>query len=90
MSQLCQKIKQNLCCLPHKDEELCNQFFANRNFEELLEIAKSCLIMKRRDMRKEVHKEKWENIDVDKLEQLVLDIKEYTSYLDISEFCREI
>ena len=90
MNQLCQKIKQNLCCLPPKDEELCNQFFTNRNFEGIMEIVKSCLIMKRMDMHKETHKKKWENVDINKLEELVFYVEEYATYLDISEFYKEI
>jgi hypothetical protein len=37
--------------------------------------------MKKRDDRKALHKEKWLNVDRDKLEQLVLDVIEYSSYL---------
>ena len=37
--------------------------------------------MKKRDDHKALHKEKWLNVDRDKLEQLVLDAIEYSSYL---------
>lgn len=58
MNQLYQRIQQNLQCLPPKDVELCNQFLRNRQFENLLEIVESCLIMKKRDDYKDVHKDK--------------------------------
>lgn len=82
MNQLCQRIKQNLHCLPPKDEELCNQFLINRELEKLREIVESCLIMKRRDDNKDTHSEKWINVDREQLEQLTLDVKEYTMHLD--------
>ena len=81
MNQLYQRIQQNLQCLPPRDAELCNQFLKNRQFENLREIVESCLIMKKRDDYKDIHKEKWLNVDRDKLEQLVLDVIEYSSYL---------
>ena len=37
--------------------------------------------MKKRDDHKALNKEKWLNVDRDKLEQLVLDVIEYSSYL---------
>lgn len=46
--------------------------------------------MKRRDDNKDTHKEKWINVDRDKLEQLTLDIGEYLSYLDISDFNNDL
>ena len=90
MSLLCQKIQENLQCLPPKDKELCEKFFKTRDFESLYSIVKSCLIMKRRDDNKDTHKEKWINVDRDKLEQLTLDIGEYLSYLDISDFNNDL
>jgi len=83
MNQLYQRIKEGLQCLPPKDMKLCQQFLKNRNLEELSEIVESCLIMKRRDDEKSVHKDKWLNVNIDYLEQLVLDVREYTSYLYI-------
>ena len=38
--------------------------------------------MKKRDDRKDVHKDKWVNVDRDTLEQLNLDVIDYISYLN--------
>ena len=90
MNQLYQRIQQNLQCLPSKDVELCNQFLRNRQFENLLEIVESCLIIKKRDNYKDVHKDKWLNVDRGQLEQLTLDVREYTSYLDLSDISNDL
>ena len=90
MNQLYQRIQQNLQCLPPEDVELCNQFLRNRQFENLLEIVESCLIMKNRDDYKDVHKDKWLNVDRGQLEQLTLDVREYTSYLDLSDISNDL
>lgn len=90
MNQLYQRIQQNLQCLSPKDVELCNQFLRNRQFENLLEIVESCLIMKKRDDYKDVHKDKWLNVDRGQLEQLTLDVREYTSYLDLSDISNDL
>ena len=90
MNQLYQRIQQNLQCLPPEDVELCNQFLRNRQFENLLEIVESCLIMKKRDDYKDVHKDKWLNVDRGQLEQLTLDVREYTSYLDLSDISNDL
>ena len=84
MNQLYQRIQQNLQCLPPKDAELCNEFLKNRQLENLREIVESCLFMKKKDDYKDVHKDKWLNVDRGQLEQLTLDVREYTSYLDLS------
>ena len=86
MNQLYQRIKDNLECLPPKDKILCDQFLEKRDFEKLQEIVESCLIMKKRDDYKDTHKEKWINVDRDRLEQLTLDVREYTSYLDFPDY----
>lgn len=90
MSQLYQRIQQNLQCLPSKDAELCSQFLKNRQFENLREIVESCLIMKKKDDYKDVHKDKWLNVDRGQLEQLTLDVREYTSYLDLSDISNDL
>lgn len=90
MNQLYQRIQQNLQCLPPKDVELCNQFLRNRQFENLREIVESCLVMKKRDDCRDVHKDKWLNVDRGQLEQLTLDIREYTSYLDLSDISNDL
>ena len=90
MNQLYQRIQQNLQCLPPKDVELCNQFLRNRQFENLLEIVEACLIMKKKDDYKDVHKDKWLNVDRGQLEQLTLDVREYISYLGLSDISTDL
>lgn len=90
MNQLYHRIQQNLQCLPPKDAELCNKFLKNRQLENLREIVESCLIMKKRDDRKDVHKDKWVAVDRGQLEQLTLDVREYTSYLDLSDLFNDL
>lgn len=90
MSQLYQRIQTGLQCLPPRDMELCNQFLEHRDFEKLREIVESCLFMKKRDDHRGVRKEKWINVDRGQLEQLTLDVREYTSYLDLSDISNDI
>lgn len=85
MPNLCDKIKKGLQCLPPKDAQLCEEFYKKRDFESILDIAKSALIMKERDDAKEVHKEKWEKVDIVELQELVADTQEYLSYMDITD-----
>jgi hypothetical protein len=46
--------------------------------------------MKKRDDYKDVHKDKWLNVDRGQLEQLTLDVREYTSYLDLSDISNDL
>ena len=46
--------------------------------------------MKKRDDHKSLHKEKWVKVDRDKLEQLTLDVIEYSSYLDLSDMSNDL
>ena len=46
--------------------------------------------MKKRDDHKDVHKDKWLNVDRGQLEQLTLDVREYTSYLDLSDISNDL
>lgn len=39
---------------------------------------------------KDVHKDKWLNVDRGQLEQLTLDVREYTSYLDLSDISNDL
>lgn len=90
MNNLYQRIKSNLQCLPPRDAELCGQFLEHRQFEKLREIVESCLFMKKKDDHKSLHKEKWVKVDRDKLEQLTLDVIEYSSYLDLSDMSNDL
>jgi hypothetical protein len=89
MQNLCEKIKNRLSCLPYKDFQLCTEYFKKRDFESILEIAKSVFIMKIKDDAKESHNEKWKNIDVEEVQNLISDTQEYLSYMDISDVCNE-
>lgn len=90
MNELYQRIKQGLQCLPPKDTELCSGFLENRDFEKLRDIVESCLVMKKRDDHRSVHRDKWVNVDRGQLEQLTLDVREYTSYLDLSDISNDL
>lgn len=90
MNELYQRIKQGLQCLPPKDTELCSGFLENRDFEKLRDIVESCLVMKKRDDCRSVHRDKWVNVDRGQLEQLTLDVREYTSYLDLSDISNDL
>lgn len=90
MNELYQRIKQGLQCLPPKDTELCSGFLENRDFEKLRDIVESCLVMKNRDDYRSVHRDKWVNVDRGQLEQLTLDVREYTSYLDLSDISNDL
>ena len=46
--------------------------------------------MKKRDDYKDIHKDKWLNVDRGQLEQLTLDVREYTSYLDLSDISNDL
>lgn len=84
MPNLCDKIKSRLVCLPPKDAQLCEKYFNKRDFESILEIAKSDLIMKERDDAKETHQDKWKNIDTGEIQKLISDTEEYLTCLGIS------
>ena len=90
MNELYQRIKQGLQCLPLKDTELCSGFLENRDFEKLRDIVESCLVMKKRDDYRSIHRDKWVNVDRGQLEQLTLDVREYTSYLDLSDISNDL
>lgn len=83
MQNLCDKIKSKLKCLPPKDARLCEKYFEKRDFESILAIAKSDLIMKERDDANTEHKKKWEDIDVVELQELVVCTQDYISYINI-------
>ena len=46
--------------------------------------------MKKRDDYKDVHKDKWLNVDRGQLEQLTLDVREYISYLGLSDISNDL
>ena len=86
MPSLCDKIKNKLSCLPPKDAQLCERYFEKRDFESILEIAKSDLIMKERDDAKSVHQDKWKDIGAGEIQELIADTTEYLSCMGVSCF----
>jgi predicted GTPase len=84
MSNLCKQIEEGIKILPQKDYSLCKKFLKERDFVSIMDIVDSCLYMKRKDLTKEIHKEKWEKIDVGSLEKLSDKIKDYVSILGVS------
>lgn len=89
MPSLCDKIKSKLSCLPPKDAQLCEKYFEERDFESILEIAKSDLIMKERDDAKSVHQDKWKDIDAGEIQELIADTTEYLSCMGVSCFSND-
>ena len=86
MPSLCDKINNKLSCLPPKDAQLCEKYFEKRDFESILEIAKSDLVMKERDDAKSVHQDKWKDIDAGEIQELIADTTEYLSCMGVSCF----
>jgi hypothetical protein len=83
MLNLCDEIEKKLSYLPPEDVTICKKYFEKRDFESILEIVESAIIMKKRDAAKKVHKKKWEDIEIIDLEELAYLTKEYLSYLNI-------
>lgn len=89
MPNLYNKIKSKIQYLPPKDASLCYEYLRNRDFESILDITESAIKMKERDNAKEVHQEKWKNIDVGELQKLMAYTQEYISLLDISDLIND-
>lgn len=85
MSNLYQTLQEEIKCLPPKDYALAVKFLNERKFESLYEIVDSCYKLKLADDAKEIHKEKWQQVNVDDLLELIEDLIEYMSYLDTSD-----
>ena len=84
MPSLYKKIKDKLDCLPKKDAKLCKQYFEKRDFESILEIVNSDLVMREKEINNPKYQDKWQGIDVLELEELMVDIQEYLSEMGIS------
>lgn len=89
MSNLYNKIKDKLNCLPIKDARLCNKYFEERNFESILEIVKSDLVMREKEISNPKYQNKWQDIDVLELEDLMVNIQDYLSEMGISYLTEE-
>lgn len=85
MSNLYQTLQEEIKCLPPKDYALAVKLLNERKFEPLYEIVDSCYKLKLADDAREVHKEKWQQVNVDDLLELRADLTEYMSYLDIPD-----
>lgn len=85
MSNLYQILEKEVQCLPPKDAILAAQYLKSRDFERLRDLVDSCCIMKAEDDAKEIHKEKWQNINAEALYDLKYNLLEYMSYLDIPD-----
>lgn len=82
MEQPLSKIKRLSKELPERDIKLAESFIAKRDFEKLLEIVVSDIYLVQQNNLSENPKEKYLNIDVDKLLELKVEIEEYVSLLD--------
>lgn len=67
--------------LPHKDAALAEQFIEHREFEKLLELVDSDIYMVQKNESLEHPKEKFQNIELDKLVRLRVAISEYLAFL---------
>jgi hypothetical protein len=70
--------------LPEKDSNLAEKFINNREFNKLLEIVVSDIYLVQHNAMAETPKEKFLSIDLDKLIELELLIREYLSEIDSS------
>lgn len=71
--------------LPQRDIALAEKFIKNRDFESLLEIVKSDIYLVNKNKQLEQPKEKFLNIDLEKLMELEGMIREYMSYIFIPD-----
>lgn len=90
MSNLYKKLERGIQCLPPKDAQLSADYLKKRDFNRLREIVESCYTMKLMDDNKEVHTEKWVNVDEQKLFELRFNLMEYMSYLDVPDNSDEL
>lgn len=71
--------------LPEKDAILAEKFIKDREFEKLLEIVESDIYMVQQNELLEHPKEKFLNVDLEKLVQLKDAIEEYISFLIVPD-----
>lgn len=76
--------------LPKKDAVLAEKFIEDREFEKLLEIVESDIYMVQQNELLAQPKEKFSNINLDKLVQLKGAIDEYMSYLVVPDNSEDI
>ena len=85
MNPSIQKIQKLLPHLPQKDVKLASKLLKERKFESLLEIIDSDIYLVKKNQLKEVPKEEYLNINLEKLLQLRSELSEYMSYLVLPE-----
>lgn len=80
-------ISQLVSSLPEKDIPIGIKFIEKRDFISLKELVDSAIIIVKRDRLKEVQKEQYIHVDLDKLETLKMEVNSYLLILgeDITE-----
>lgn len=82
MSEHLEKMRTLVRSLPKNDDILGLKFINTRNFRSLLELVESDIYLVLQEQEKESPKEKFKNIDLDKLLTLKVEVKDYLSYLE--------
>lgn len=83
MKQPLMTIKELAKELPGKDAALAERFIANREFEKLLEIVESDIYIVKKNESLEHPKEKYLNVDLEKLIELKWAVEEYLSFITV-------
>ena len=79
-------ISNLLIYLPGKDFSIGSRFLGERKFEELLELAESCI---KQYKRSSVYREKYPNFDMEKMMEFRSVLQEYCRFLYIEEELEE-
>lgn len=82
------RIEELLDNLPQKDAILAKDLLSSRRFEDLYALVKSDIIIVEKEQSKENPKEKYKDIDLESLELLKAEIKDYYSNIveDIEDY----
>lgn len=82
------RIEKLLDNLPQKDAILAKDLLSLRLFEDLYALVKSDIVIVEREQSKENPKEKYKDIDLESLELLKAEIKDYYSNIveDIEDY----
>lgn len=90
MSQPLETIKRLIPGLPAKDIKYALKFVEEREFGKLLEIIDSDIYLVNQNSIALEPKEKYNNIDIDKLIRLKSEVEEYMSYLEVPDNSDEL
>lgn len=85
MEQPLNKIKRLAKSLPESDIKFAERYIKSREFDKLLEIVESDIYLVQQNSTLENPKEKFLNIDLEKLYELKVAIEEYMSFLEVPD-----